>query len=571
VCGNVDNCPVYNPGQLNSDTDARGDACDNCPNHPNPSQQDFDNDGIGDACDVCPTGDGDADSDGTCNTFDNCPSLANPDQLDVDGDGRGNLCDNCISVPNSNQTDQDLDGVGTACDTCPASSDPGQLDADGDRDGDACDNCPTLPNPDQLDSDLDGAGDACDDCPFGNVDSDLDLICNGADNCNFIANPDQHDGDADGVGDPCDNCPAVFNDTQSDSDGDGLGNLCDACPLTAPPEDVDGDGVCTEADNCPMVVNADQLDADGDTVGDICDNCPVAFNANQVDLDGRGQWAGSATASSEWSSDAWSAEQATGAPESVGTCEDVPTNWSPATGDETPQWIELSYVSPVYAESVVVHETWQSGFVTGIELIEPGGAKHALAPTPDSTVCGSTLVRTFPATPYLVSGVRVSTQLEGYEEIDAVELVSAFTDGAGDACDNCPGMFNPDQTDADGDGLGDRCDCAPTNPLVRTPDGVVLTATKSAPTVIHLEWSWPLGADSFNVLRGLTYLAEGDDYGACFAPALEAQSIEDPEMPFIGSPWMYLVQPVSSACGPGSLGRKSNGAERVNVNSLACP
>ena len=42
--------------------------------------------------------------------------------------------------------------------------------------------------------------------------------------------------------------------------------------------------------------------------------------------------------------------------------------------------------------------------------------------------------------------------------------LDADTDGVLDECDNCLGVYNPDQTDADTDGLGDQCDECPDVP-----------------------------------------------------------------------------------------------------------
>lgn len=82
ICESVDNCPgVANTAQTNSDTDGRGDACDNCrviANGPGvwatglfgPAQCDRDSDGYGNACD------GDLNQNGTVTPLDNPLYLA---------------------------------------------------------------------------------------------------------------------------------------------------------------------------------------------------------------------------------------------------------------------------------------------------------------------------------------------------------------------------------------------------------------------------------------------------------------------------------------------------------------
>jgi hypothetical protein len=139
------------------------------------------------------------------------------------------------------------------------------------------------------------------------------------------------------------------------------------------------------------------------------------------------QWAVSATASSQYGDTGWSADQATGAPDTL-DCGDYTTAW--ATEDyDTIEWIELDYDTPVVPLGVNIYQSYNPNQVVEVELRDLEGNYYTIytgIPQNESDDCPFVLSISVDGVLEQVDGVRITIDqsvFEDWVEIDAVELV----------------------------------------------------------------------------------------------------------------------------------------------------
>jgi hypothetical protein len=201
-------------------------------------------------------------------------------------------------------------------------------------------------------------------------------------------------------------------------------------------DDYDDDGVEDSYDNCPRKPNRDQFDGDGDGVGDLCDNCRNTHNQNQWDLEGDG----------------------------IGDLCD-----SDMDGDRVQNHVD-NCLRTYNTDQADIDEDGEGNACDqdidsdGLDNLVDPCPMHVGDPTEDAEWCSPDVDG---------DGIRdYGFNADNCPGVHNPEQYDADLDGAGDACDpdldndgvlnlddNCNGVFNHEQTDEDRDGRGDEgCD-----------------------------------------------------------------------------------------------------------------
>jgi hypothetical protein len=140
------------------------------------------------------------------------------------------------------------------------------------------------------------------------------------------------------------------------------------------------------------------------------------------------QWAISASASSEYSNDEWSAENAAGSPNTE-RCGDYQTSWASAASDSISTLV-LTYTQPVYPQAVIVYQTFNPDQVSQIRVLgveDDTQVIYEAEPQQIDQPCPYILTVPVSDVNFRVNRLEVTVDQSvlgmGWNQIDAVELV----------------------------------------------------------------------------------------------------------------------------------------------------
>ena len=145
--------------------------------------------------------------------------------------------------------------------------------------------------------------------------------------------------------------------------------------------------------------------------------------------DPHGQWAATATASSEYGSDSYGPIQSTGVPNVPGYADDGRA-WASASADNQEEWLEVTFARPVHATGVRIRQSYNPGAIKQVEVFEAGGQSHVVWSGTDPARAGQSEIAwfavKFAATSFPTQRIRIfldSPAVKGWNEIDAVQLL----------------------------------------------------------------------------------------------------------------------------------------------------
>lgn len=294
------------------------------------------------------------------------------------------------------------------------------------------------------------------------------------------------DVDEDGAADSWDNCVGVSNERQSDKDADGVGDRCDVCPNSVPYSQVGLDGCAPQNGGSPRakyVLNGSVVSTDYEVAAGDGIKLYASFNGKELYV---------ATDAADRGEDVFilvtdnTGRVATAPFGKAGTVatdgifladegENDFNGWFGVTGQADHQTEALPGRGHLEGTLNLVEQFGVVPEIVYLAAVRYGGADGAsiLAQAPigngNNNVEASEMfafaleqgdIVEVDAGPSGGSGGGGSGGSGGGGPV-VVTQGDGDGDGVEELVDNCPGLYNPAQTDIDGDGYGDACDACP--------------------------------------------------------------------------------------------------------------
>ena len=140
------------------------------------------------------------------------------------------------------------------------------------------------------------------------------------------------------------------------------------------------------------------------------------------------QWATSAEASSAYGDTNWSAQQATGEPDTLDGG-DTPTAWAAASADGEVESLVLAFDVPVVPAGIEIYESYNPGAIVLIEVLDPNTDEWVVVWEGTADTAGENVAIFSPAltsVEFATNQVRLTIDepaVPGWNEIDAVKLI----------------------------------------------------------------------------------------------------------------------------------------------------